>query len=426
MTQKLITIITALMTTTVVITTELTTLPKSLGQQSQNSQEQFQKSPKQLVDEVWQIVNRQYLDANFNGQNWQALRQEYLNRAYNSLPEAYTAIRQMLHTLNDPLTRFMNPEEFQNLQSDPAASGVGLDIYQDNKTKSLVITSIREESPAYDAGILVDDVLIKIDGQNIQGMNDTEVMNRVRGKTGTPVVLTILRGQKELEFKITRKQEKVKPVISRIETISGRKIGYIRSYQFTADASVEYRRAMKDLESKQVDGYILDLRSNPGGLLFAIVDVARIWINKGTVFSMIDRNSEIERKQANGRAFTKKPLVVIVNQGTASGAEILAGALQDNQRGILVGSKTLGRNTIQSVRPLENGSGLAVTIAKWLTPKGRDISKTGILPDVVVNITPDQQLTMVQKRSFGTMADPLYSKSVEKLNQLINNNSRKN
>jgi carboxyl-terminal processing protease len=422
MKQKLIAIITAFMTTTVVITT-LIPLPKSLGQQLQNSQEQFQQSPRQLVDEVWQIVNRQYFDADFNRQNWEAVRQQYVNRSYNSLPEAYTAIRQMLQKLNDPLTRFMDPEEFKNTQLDPGGVGIGLDVNQGEKTKLLAVISVLEETPAYNAGILVGDILIKIDGQDIQGMNAPVVMNRLRGASGTPVVLTILRGQKQLEFKITREREKVAPVRYRAETITGKKIGYIRLNQFGASAGKEMYQAIKDLEKQGVNGYILDLRSNPGGLLFSSVEIVRMWINKGTIVSTVKRNNKIERKQANGRALTNKPLVVIVNQGTASGAEIFAGALQDNNRGVLVGSKTLGLNTIQSIRPLENGSGVAVTIAKWLTPKGRDINKIGILPDVVVNLTQAQQLAMVQQRSFGTMADPQYSKSQEKLKQLISNNS---
>ncbi len=423
MKQKLIAIITALMTTTVVITTELITLPKSLSQQVQNSQEPFQESQKEFVDEVWQIVYRQYLDGNFNGHDWQAVRQQYVNRAYKSLPEVHTAIRQMLQKLNDPLTQFISPEEFKNLQRDPAGVGVGLDVNQDEKTKSLKIISVLEETPAYNAGILAGDILIKIDGQNIHGMNPPAARNLLRGASGKPVVLTVLRGKKQLEFKITREAEQVNPVRYQVDTISDKKIGYIRLTQFSANAGKEIQQAIKDLEKQRVNGYILDLRSNSGGLLFSTVEIARMWINKGKIVSIIQRH-EIEREQANGRALTNKPLVVIVNQGTASGAEILVGALKDHNRGVVVGSKTLGLNTIQSIRPLANGSGLAVTVAKWLTPKGRDISKTGILPDVVVNVTPDQQLAMVQKRSFGTMADPLYSKSQEKLNQLINNNSQ--
>ncbi|MBE9054159.1 PDZ domain-containing protein [Nostocales cyanobacterium LEGE 11386] len=335
----------------------------------------------------------------------------------------YTAIRQMLQKLNEPLTRFMSPEEFQSMQIDPAGVGVGLEINQDEKTKSLKVISVLEETPAYNAGILVGDLLIKIDGQNVQGMNAPAVRNLLRGTSGQSVVLTVLRGQQQLEFKITREAEKVNPVRYQVNTISDKKIGYIRLTQFSANAGQEIQQAIKDLEKQRVNGYILDLRSNSGGLLFSSIDIARMWINKGTIVSMVQR-SQIEREKANGRALTNKPLVVIVNQGTASGAEILVGALKDNNRGVVVGSKTLGLNTIQSIRPLANGSGLAVTIAKWLTPKGRDISKTGILPDVVVNLTPGQQLAMVKKRSFGTIADPLYSKSQEKLIQLINNDSQ--
>ena len=379
----------------------------------------FKESPKEIVDDVWQIVYRQYIDGTFNGQDWMAVRKEYLNRSYRSKQEGYAAIREMLEKLDDRFTRFMNPEEFKALQVNANNATVGLNVTADEKTKELVVVSPIEDAPAYKAGILSGDVLVKIDGKTTQGINPTNVVTRLRGEAGTPVILTVRREQKQLEFKIVREKIELRPVSYRVKKTSKGNIGYIRLKQFSANASREMRNAIKDLENKQVAGYILDLRSNSGGLLYSSVDIARMWINKGTIMSTVTRSGPIKREKANGRALTDKPLIVIINDATASGAEILTAALQENNKAILIGSKTIGYNTIQSVRPLGDGSGLAVTIAKWRTPKGRDIDNLGISPDVVVNLTSSQQQAMIQNRSFGTMADPQFSKAMEKLTQLI-------
>jgi carboxyl-terminal processing protease len=420
MKQKLL-VTAAVALTTVLVTAVSAPLSKSIAQQPQSP---FKRSPTQLVDEVWQMVNRQYVDSTFNGQDWQAVRQQYVNRSYSSSQDAYKAIREMLQKLDDRFTRFLDPEEFKAIQVSSAEDnvGVGLQIAINEKTKEMEVISPIEDTPATIAGILPKDVLLKIDGRSTTGMNTTEAVKLLRGAPGTDVVLTVRRANKQLEFKITRQRIELHPVRYKLQETPTSKIGYIRLTQFSANAATEMRQAIKDLENKQVDGYILDLRSNSGGLLFSSVEIARMWISKGTIVSMVDRNGEIEREQANGKALTNKPLIAIVNEGTASGTEILAGALQENQRAILVGVKTLGYNTIQSVRPLDDGSGLAVTIAKWRTSKGRDINKSGITPDVVVNLTQAQQQAMIQKRSFGTMTDPQYSKAVEKLTQLIQKN----
>lgn len=177
------------------------------------------------------------------------------------------------------------------------------------------------------------------------------------------------------------------------------------------------QQAIKKLETKQVSGYILDLRGNPGGLLFSSVEIARMWLNKGTIVSTIDRQGEQEREVANGSALTTKPLVILVNKGSASASEILSGALQDNKRALLVGTQTFGKGLVQSVRPLEDGSGLAVTIARYHTPSGRDINKHGIDPDVPVNLTDKQleDLWLHDRDKIATLADPQFAKAVEVL-----------
>jgi len=197
-------------------------------------------------------------------------------------------------------------------------------------------------------------------------------------------------------------------------------IGYIRLTTFSAQASQEMRSAIKDLEKQEVQGYILDLRSNPGGLLFASIEIARMWIEEGTIVSTVNRLGTKDRQKSNRRALTDKPLVVLVDGGSASASEILSGALQDNQRAVLVGTSTFGKGLVQSVRRLRDGSGLAVTIAKYLTPSGRDIHKEGIAPDIVFELTEEDRTELQRDRTLiGTIKDPQFAKALEVLTKEV-------
>jgi carboxyl-terminal processing protease len=169
-----------------------------------------------------------------------------------------------------------------------------------------------------------------------------------------------------------------------------------------------------------VAGYILDLRSNPGGLLFSSVEIAQMWLKEGTIVSTVDRQGKKDIEKSNNHALTNKPLVVLVDGGSASASEILSGALQDNHRAVLVGAKTFGKGLVQSVRGLGDGSGLAVTIAKYFTPSGRDINHAGIAPDVLLELTDAQKEALIRDRTkIGTAADPQYAKALAILNQEI-------
>jgi carboxyl-terminal processing protease len=382
----------------------------------------FQESPKELIDEVWQLVDHNYVDATFNQVDWPAVRQEYLNRNYTSSEEAYTAIREMLAKLNDPYTRFMDPEQFRSMQIDTSGelTGVGIQLAQDENTKKLVVVAPIEGSPAAEAGIIARDVITKIDGQSTEGMDVNAAVALIRGTAGSTVTLTIRRGEQETDYPLQRARIELHPVRYERKTSAQGPIGYIRLSQFSANAGDEMKAAIDDLEKQNVAGYVLDLRSNPGGLLYASIDIARMWINEGTIVSTVDRQGVSDRQSANGTAITAKPLVVLVDGGSASASEILSGALQDNHRAELVGSQTFGKGLVQSVRGLGDGSGLAVTVAKYLTPSGRDINHAGIPPDVVLNLTDPQREELVRNREeIGTTSDPQYVKALEVLNQAI-------
>ncbi|MBD2445236.1 S41 family peptidase [Dolichospermum sp. FACHB-1091] len=387
----------------------------------------FKDSHKDLVDEVWQIINYRYVDGTFNQIDWQAVRKEYLNKSYTDEKEAYKSIREMLKKLEDPYTRFMNPEEFKNLQVDTSGelTGIGITISQDEKTKQLLVIAPIEDTPAFRAGILAKDIILQIDGKNTKGMDTNDAVSLIRGKAGTRVKLTILRNGQKKQFDIQRARIEIHPVrYSEKKTPAGN-IGYIRLNQFSANASKEMKNAIQNLEAKKVSGYILDLRGNPGGLLYASIEIAQMWMNKGTIVFTIDRQGTQDKQVANGSALTNKPLVVLVDKGSASASEILSGALQDNKRAILVGNQTFGKGLVQSVQPLKSGSGLAVTIAKYHTPSGKDINKHGIDPDVKVELTDSQRqdLWLRERDKLGTLADPQFAKAVELLGKQTTQNT---
>jgi carboxyl-terminal processing protease len=295
----------------------------------------------------------------------------------------------------------MNPEEFKNMQIDTSGelTGVGIQLTKDEETKQLVVVSPIEDTPAFEAGILSKDVITKIDGKTTEGMEVEDAVKLIRGKPGSKVTLTIRRTDQELDYPIVRARIELHPVKARIEDTPSGKIGYIRLTQFSAHAGEEMRDAIREAEASKVNGYILDLRSNPGGLLYASVEIARMWLDEGKIVSTVSRTGEVEAQRATNRALTDKPLVILVDGGSASASEILSGALQDNKRGTLVGTKTFGKGLVQSVRRLGDGtSGLAVTIAKYLTPSGRDINKHGIDPDIVVELTDDDRKALQQAR----------------------------
>ncbi len=384
----------------------------------------FKESPKEIVDEVWQIIYRQYVDGTFNQVDWQAVRKEYLDKKYTDKEQAYKSIREMLKKLDDPYTRFMDPKEFKNMQVDTSGelTGVGITIGLDEETKKLTVIAPLEDTPAFKAGILAKDVITKINGKSTEGMDTSEAVTLIRGEPGSKVKLTISRsGQKPRDYLITRAKIEIHPVDYSVKQTPAGKTGYIRLKQFSANASKEMREAIRELEKKNVDGYVLDLRNNPGGLLFSSIEIARMWLKEGTIVSTVDRKGTVDKEAATGRSLTEKPLVVLVDKGSASASEILSGALQDNKRAVLVGSKTFGKGLVQSVRPLYDGSGVAVTIAKYLTPSGADINKAGIKPDIKVELSDEQRqnLWLKQRDKLATLQDPQFAKAIEQLKKEI-------
>jgi carboxyl-terminal processing protease len=368
-----------------------------------------------LVAEVWRIVNRAYLDETFNHQNWWFVRERYLKRDFTDRAETYDAIREMLGTLEDPYTRLLPPEQYRSLQTSTAGelTGVGLQIAKDEVDNTLQVIASIEGSPAAAADLQPRDRILAIDGHPTQELTLDEAANCMRGPVGTQVVLTISRkDEAPLEVTLTRDIVSLNPVVTRLTPVrDDLQVGYIRLSQFNANAASEIASAIQAFEVQGTDAYILDLRNNPGGLLNAGIEIARQWLDQGTIVYTFDRRGMIDSIDATGGALTDDPLVILVNEGTASASEILAGALQDNRRAQLVGNTTFGKGLIQSLFDLSDGSGLVVTVAKYKTPANHDINRLGIRPDKTV------PLESLKRDQIGTDQDPQYQAAIELLSQ---------
>ena len=376
-------------------------------------------SPKEVIDQVWQIVYRDYLDSSgdYDEASWRQLRRDLLKKSFAGSAESYEAIRGMLASLNDPYTRFLDPKQFKEMRIDTSGElmGVGIQLSLDKATKELVVVSPIEGTPASRAGVQSKDVIVSIDGKSTEGMNTEDAVKLIRGPEGSAVILGLRRGDELIDVPLTRARIEINAVSYKLNTTRDQhKVGYIRLKQFNANAAKEMREAAKALEAQDVDGYVLDLRGNPGGLLEASIDIARQWLNEGIIVSTRTREGIRDVRRATGSAITDKPLVVLIDQGSASASEILSGSLQDNGRAQLVGQKTFGKGLVQAVRGLSDGSGLTVTIAKYLTPKGTDIHKNGIEPDIKSEMS-EKQLKSFTIKKLGTDQDSQYVDGTKQL-----------
>jgi carboxyl-terminal processing protease len=375
----------------------------------------LQDSPKAVLDEAWQIVNREYVDGTFNKNNWLAVRQELLNKNYTTRQQAYDALRDALKKLNDPYTRFMDPKQYEALsnQTSGELSGVGIRLEVNEKTKLLTVVEPLENSPAFKAGIKSGDRILAINGKPTKGMTVEDASNLIRGEVGTKVTLRIGRDATSLDLPITRARIELQAVRYSVKQEGKNRIGYIRLNEFSSHASDQMRHAIQDLTAQKVDGFVLDLRENPGGLLQASIDISRMWMDRGAIVRTVNRQGGSEEFTASNTALTKLPMAVLVNSRSASSSEILTGALKDNGRATVVGTQTFGKALVQSVHSLSDGSGLAVTIAHYYTPKGTDISHKGVTPDVKIDLSEAQQKFLASNpKLIGTKQDPQYARAI--------------
>jgi len=367
-----------------------------------------------ILLQSWRIVNQAYIDQTFNHQNWWFIREEFLEKPLTNREATYKAVTDMLAYLDDPYTRLLPPQQYGSLKLNTSGelSGVGLQIDLEPKTGKLEVVTPLPGSPAEAAGIQAHDRILAIDDKNTTNLTLDQAAMLMRGPVGTTVSLTIQSPQEinSKIIKIKRDRISLNPVVAFLDTSNPEKpIGYIRLSQFSANANMEIAHAIAKMSQQGAQGFIFDLRNNPGGLLQAGIDIARLWLDEGAIVYTVNRQGILDSYDANHSAITDAPLVLLVNQGTASASEILAGALQDNHRALLVGEKTFGKGLIQSLFELPDGAGLAVTVAKYETPAHKDINKRGIVPDTTV---PQAPISISQ---VGTEVDLQYQKAKELL-----------
>ncbi|CAN1759986.1 Carboxyl-terminal-processing peptidase 2, chloroplastic [Linum perenne] len=345
--------------------------------------------------EAWRLIDRAYVDKTFNGQSWFRYREDALrNEPMNTREETYDAIRKMAASLDDPFTRFLEPEKLRSLRSGTEGSltGVGLSIGYPGRSEEspagLVVISASPGGPAHRAGILSGDLIMAIDNKSTENMGIYDAADRLQGAEGSSVEVTIRSGTEVKQLALTREKVSLNPVKTRLCEIprSGKdpaKIGYIKLSSFSQNSAGAVKKAVNSFKSDGVDTFVLDLRNNSGGLFPEGVEIAKIWLDKGVIVYVCDSRGvrDIYDTDGTGALATSDPLTVLVNKGTASASEILAGALKDNKRAVLYGEPTFGKGKIQSVFQLSDGSGLVVTIARYETPAHIDIDKVGVIPD---------------------------------------------
>ncbi|CAI5517896.1 unnamed protein product [Closterium sp. Naga37s-1] len=420
--------------------------------------------------EAWRVVDRAYVDKSFNGQSWFRYREQALKKEpMTTREQTYAAIRKMLASLDDPFTRFFEPGKFRALKAGTQGqlTGVGLELGFSPDGRQLLVVAPVPGGPADRAGVAPRDVIVRVNGEAVDGLGLYDAAQKLQGPADSLVELTVQRGgeavkqlpqqrgrqqlsqqsqpsqqqPQELTFTLTRQKVSLNPVIFRTCDLSRQasaalltsgngsagsfgstgssvsrggesggggvgvaqagneekvRVGYIRLTTFNQNSSSALKRALEQLTGEGATAFILDIRNNSGGLFPSALEIAKMWISKGTLVYITDSLGVRDVYETNGEGAiaTSQPLAVLVNKGTASASEILAGALKDNNRALVFGEPTFGKGKIQSVFELSDGSGLAVTIARYETPDHTDIDKVGILPDYplpdAVPMDPDQ------------------------------------
>src|SRR5574344_2210076 len=347
-------------------------------------------TPIELYDNVWRLINTKYVDPTNNEQNWTKWRHKYDN-VIKTDEDAYVAIDTMVASLNDPYTKFLNPKEFADETGSIKGSLKGIGIQIGVKDGKLMVIAPIEDTPAEKAGLLADDEILEIDGVSTKGITVDKAADKIRGKEGTNVSLLVKRkGIEPQRYTITRAEIEIKSISQKVPTDI--KIPddfcYIRLSSFISrNAAQEFGDILTN--SKDKKGFIIDLRSNPGGLLTNAIYISDMFLNGGTIVSTVDRDGYKETQRAANTAYTDKPVVILINKGSASASEIFSGAMKDNNRAVIIGEQSFGKGLVQEINKLPYEAGVNITIQKYLTPSGTDINKKGITPDIVVPLTEE-------------------------------------
>ncbi len=327
---------------------------------------------------------------------------------------SYGAISGMVKALGDPYTVFFNPQESKEFREDLSGTFNGIGVQIDAKDGKIKVVAPIKNTPAYRAGILAGDTIFEVNDEPISDLSIEQVISLIKGPKGTKVKIGILRGESQVKsFEIIRDEIVMPSVDLEIKTTSsGKKIALLTIYHFSENTIQSFKSTINEMLSQNINGIVLDLRNNPGGLLDQTDQVAGWFLKQGDIIlSEQDKNGNmVEHKSKGPGILAEISTVVLINQGTASAAEILSGALRDNRQIDLIGEKTFGKGLVQKLLNLDNGSSLKITVAKWYTPSGELIQGKGIQPNIEIKLTQED---------IENKKDPQMEKSLERLDSLI-------
>ena len=355
--------------------------------------------------------NELYEKIDLFGEVLENIKKEYVDEV-DQAEVMDSAINGVLQSL-DPYSAYMSPELFKEMQTDTRGEFGGLGIEIGMEAGVVKVISPIDDTPAAKAGIKAGDYIVKIGGEQVQGKSLLEAVKLMRGPVGTSIDLTVRRKniKKPLEFKIVRKIIEIQSVSSKTIGVE-KNLGYIRLKSFNENSDKQFLKSIKDFEKKSnIKGYVLDLRNNPGGLLTQAINITDFFLDDGEIVSTKGRRVSETRKffARKGDRINGKPIVVLINNGSASASEIFAGALKDHKRAIILGENSYGKGSVQSIIPLRNGGGMRITISKYYLPSGKSISEVGVTPDILVEEAEDNFLINSDKDNQLNYAIKLFN-----------------
>jgi len=330
-------------------------------------------------------------------EQYEYIKENFVNQPVDNTLLIDGALEGMVNILEDEYSGYMNAESFASFSGSFSGDmeGIGAIIRSDMELGIIEIADVLPNAPAEKAGVVPGDVFIEVDGIPVAGMNQTELVTIVRGPAGTTVTILMQRGDKQLTFEIVRERFEIPSVFS--EVLEGN-IGYISSYDFNQRTRSKIDAALAELNVNELNGLIIDLRNNPGGLLTSAIEVGSAFIENGDILHEVFGNGEEITFETDGSfANITVPIVFLVNQRSASASELVAGAVQDYGLATIIGEQTFGKGTVQQLRTLTNGGGVRLTIAEWLTPNRNSIQGEGITPDIIIRVDNDRELAELGK-----------------------------
>ena len=323
----------------------------------------------------------------------------------------------MVDSLGDPYTVYYNSEEYKQFTSSSSGtySGIGVAVSQNVTTGAITIVKTFKKGSGEKEGMKPGDVIYKVEGKKIEGLELSKVVSMIKGEEGTFVKVTVLRDGKEIEFNLERKKLEVDTVNYRMEDRSGKKIGYISVSEFDEVTASQFKNAISELNKEGMEGLVIDLRDNPGGLLDVTCEMLDRMIKKGLLVYTVDKNGKRVDEDATDSDSFDKPVAILVNGNSASASEVFSGAMKDYKAATLVGTRTFGKGIVQSIVPFGDGTAMKVTVSKYYTPNGVNIHGTGIEPDVVVELSKDATKNGKYDRKYDNQLNKALDVVVDKL-----------